>query len=83
MVPTIHVIIKNKESIIFDGQVTSVSSFNDVGLFDVLPYHENFISLVRDKIILQDNNGQKEFKINNGLLKVKNDKVDIYLGLWE
>ncbi|MBP9716319.1 MAG: hypothetical protein KBD51_00035 [Candidatus Levybacteria bacterium] len=81
MTPTIHVIIKNKESIIYDGQVTAVSSFNDVGLFDVLPLHENFISLVKDKIIIHDNSGQKEFKINNGLLKVKDDKVDIYLGL--
>ena len=81
MTPTIHVIIKNKESIIYDGQVTAVSSFNDVGLFDVLPLHENFISLVKDKIIIHDNSGQKEFKINNGLLKVKDNKVDIYLGL--
>ncbi len=81
MTPTIHVIIKNKESIIYDGQATAVSSFNDVGLFDVLPLHENFISLVKDKIIILDNSGQKEFKINNGLLKVKDDKVDIYLGL--
>lgn len=81
MTPTIHVIIKNKESIIYDGQVTAVSSFNDVGLFDVLPLHENFISLVKDRIIIHDNSGQKEFKINNGLLKVKDDKVDIYLGL--
>ncbi len=81
MTPTIHVIIKNKESIIYDGQATAVSSFNDVGLFDVLPLHENFISLVKDKIIIHDNSGQKEFKINNGLLKVKDDKVDIYLGL--
>lgn len=81
MIPTIHVIIKNKERIIFDGQVNAVSSFNDVGLFDILPLHENFISLVKNKIILQDSAGQKEFKINNGLLKVKEDKVDIYLGL--
>lgn len=81
MTPTIHVTIKNKERIVYEGQVTAVSSFNDVGLFDVLPLHENFISLVKDKIIVHDNSGQKEFKINNGLLKVKDDKVDIYLGL--
>lgn len=81
MIPTIHVIIKNKERIIFDGQVNAVSSFNDVGLFDILPLHENFISLVKQKIILHGNNGEKEFKINNGVLRVKEDKVDIYLGL--
>lgn len=81
MTPTIHVTIRNKESVIYDGQVTAVSSINDVGLFDILPFHENFISLVKEKIIVHESTGQKEFKINNGLLKVKDDKVNIYLGL--
>jgi F0F1-type ATP synthase epsilon subunit len=72
--------MKNRESIIFDGQVNAISSYNDVGLFDVLPMHENFISLIKDKIILHSNNGNKEYKINGGVLKVKDDKVDIYLG---
>ncbi len=81
MTPTIHVTIRNKESVIYDGQVTAVSSINDVGLFDILPFHENFISLVKEKIIVHESAGQKEFKINNGLLKVKDDKVNIYLGL--
>lgn len=79
MTPTISVTIKNRESILFDGQVTAVSSFNDLGLFDVLSTHENFISIVKDKIILHNYNTQKEIKIIQGIMKVKNSKVDIYL----
>lgn len=81
MTPTIRVIIKNKENTLFDGDVSAVSSFNDVGLFDILPMHENFISLVKDKIILHRGESQKEVKIGQGVLKVKENKVNIYLDL--
>ncbi len=79
MTPKVNVTIKNRESVIFDGQVTAISTYNDLGIFDVLPFHENFISLVRNKIILHNMNAQKEFKIDQGILKIKNNKIDIYL----
>ena len=81
MTSTIHVTIKNRENTLFDGQVTAVSSFNDLGIFDVLPRHENFISLIKDKIILHKNEKQKEFKIGQGVLKVRENNVNIYLDL--
>ena len=81
MAQTIRVIIKNRESTLFDGKVNAVSSFNDVGLFDILPIHENFISLIKDKIILHNNGAQKEHKIGQGVLKVRENKVNIYLDL--
>lgn len=81
MEPKIHVVIKNKDTIFFNGEVDALSSFNDVGLFDVLPMHENFISLIRNNIVLHNQGQTKEFKINNGILKVKENKVNVYLGL--
>ena len=81
MDPKIHVTIKNQETTLFDGDVTALSSFNDVGLFDILPMHENFISIVKDKIILHNKEAQKELKIDHGVLKVRNNKVNIYLNL--
>jgi F0F1-type ATP synthase epsilon subunit len=79
MQPKINVTIKNRDNILFDGSVSAISTYNDVGLFDVMPLHENFISLIRNKVILHNLHLQKEFKINQGILKVKNNKVDIYL----
>jgi F0F1-type ATP synthase epsilon subunit len=79
MHPKINVTIKNRDNILFDGQVTAVSTYNDVGLFDVMPLHENFISLIHNKVILHNMNMQKVFKIDQGIIKVKNNKVDIYL----
>ena len=81
MEPKIHVNIKDRGKTFFDGDVTAISSYNDVGLFDVLPLHENFISLIKDKIILHDGINQKELKIENGLLKVKGSRINIYLGV--
>lgn len=81
MTPTLHVNIKNKENVIYEGDVTGVTSFNDLGLFDILPLHENFISLISTKVILHKNKAQKEFKVDTGVLKVKDNKVNIYIGL--
>lgn len=81
MTPTLHVNIKNKENILYEGDVTGITSFNDLGLFDILPMHENFISLINNKVILRKNNAKKEFKVDTGVLKVRNNKVNIYIGL--
>lgn len=79
--PKIHVVIKDKNRIFFEGDIFALSSYNEKGLFDVLPYHENFISLIKDKIILHVNGQVQEMKIDNGLLKTNGDKVSIYLGV--
>jgi F0F1-type ATP synthase epsilon subunit len=81
MTPTLHVNIKNKENVLYEGEVTAVTSFNDLGLFDVLPMHENFISLIKNKVILHKNKAQKEFRVDSGVLKVRDNKVNIYIGL--
>ena len=81
MDPKIHLTIKNRETTLFEGDTTGVSSINDVGPFDILPMHENFISLIRDKIVIRNKQEAKELKIESGLLKVNNNRVDIFLGL--
>jgi F0F1-type ATP synthase epsilon subunit len=81
MEPKLHVTIKNKESTLFDGDVTAVTSFNETGLFDILPMHENFITLIKTGIILRRGNSQKKINIDHGLLKTRDNNVNIYLGL--
>lgn len=65
---------------IFDGEVFSVSSFNDKGPFDVLPQHKNFISLISQLIRIGFKNGTtKEISIQSGVLRVYQNRVDVYL----
>lgn len=81
MEPKIHVKIKDRGKLYFEGDLTAISSYNELGLFDVLPLHENFISLIKDKIVLHDKDKQQEMKIENGLLKARGNNVNIYLGV--
>lgn len=66
----------------FSGKAYSVTSSNDKGEFSILPLHANFISLIKDYIIV-DRGTQKEkkFVISKGILKVEKNKVDIFLDI--
>lgn len=66
---------------VFDGTVYMLTSNNEEGEFDVLPLHTNFITLIKDKIILhQTKKEKKEIPITNGVLKVAENRVNIILG---
>ena len=43
---TISVSIKNKKEQLFLGDAMSITSKNERGVFDILPYHVNFITLI-------------------------------------
>ncbi len=78
----LKVTIKNKDSEVLEEEVKAVSSFNERGPFDILPLHENFISVVKDKIILHKKDGSaKEMAIERGVLKISENNVSIYLGI--
>ena len=80
-----HVIkltIRDSQEIVFDGEVDRVSSYNEVGSFDVYPMHANFISILRKQIDLYSNHKKiKEIKIEQAIMKIKKDVMTIYLGI--
>jgi F0F1-type ATP synthase epsilon subunit len=72
--------IWSKERILFTGDVLSVTSVNRKGKFDILPMHTNFISLVKDRILARLLNGKfQEFPISEGVLRVTENKVEVFL----
>lgn len=77
----IHVTVKNKQDIIFDDFVKAVSSFNEQGVFDILPMHENFISIIKNVLIIHQKTGDKyEIKVTDGVLKAYENNINIYIG---
>lgn len=69
-------------AILFDDYVKAVTSKNDTGVFDVLPTHSNFISLITSPLILRKLDGQKqEITFNNGIIKVKDNAIHCYIDL--
>ena len=74
--------VASAQSVFCEGKARSVSSVNLVGPFDVLPKHENFISLIKDKIVVYPEAGKKyELPIAHGLLEVSGDRVQIFVGI--
>jgi F0F1-type ATP synthase epsilon subunit len=78
--PNLLVVVRNKEKLLFSGKAQAVSSINVKGPFDVLSQHENFISLIKDKVIIHITpTEQQEIKIENGIIRVFNDKIFVYV----
>lgn len=72
--------IRNRKISYFEGRGGSVTSLNDRGEFDILPQHANFISLIRNYIILnKGTKGEQKFVIGTGVVRVKENKVDVFL----
>ena len=78
----LNVTIKSKESTLFDGASHTVTSTNERGVFDVLPLHTNFITLIADYVVLDKGlPTEQKFNIDKGILYVLANKVDIYAGI--
>lgn len=78
----LSVLIRNRDGVVFEGECLSLSSYNDVGKFDVLRLHANFISLVQKEITIVTKNGDsRTIGIDNGVCKVKENKIIIFLSI--
>lgn len=79
---SLKVTIHDADKIVYEGQAESITTFNERGVFDVLPYHTQFISIIK-KSITVNNKGQekKEFAIDSGIIEVLNNEVNIFLGI--
>lgn len=74
--------VRDINHVIFEGYVKALSSVNDRGLFDILPFHTNFISIIKEKIIIHKEDGTKEeIPIDAGVLKQLNNTVQVFLGI--
>jgi len=75
--------IKNSEVIIFNGDAKSLSSVNEKGSFDILPFHANFFSIIKEKITIIGHDDKKtEISVkDNGILRVMENKISIFLGI--
>lgn len=79
---TIKLKILNREKLVLEEEVSAITSLNVRGVFDVLADHANFISLIKDYLIIHKTNGNKEeMKLDGGVLRVSNNEAQIFIGL--
>lgn len=78
----LHLSVIAPEKTIFEGPIESMTSKNKNGPFDILPYHENFISLIEDKITIREKGkSPQDIPVGNAILKISKNQVEVYLGL--
>jgi F0F1-type ATP synthase epsilon subunit len=66
--------------IFFEGEAKGITAVNESGPFDILAHHKNFISmLVPCDLVVHTVDEDRTFKINRGLLHVKDSKVTVFL----
>ncbi|MCX7996701.1 MAG: hypothetical protein N2691_02990 [Patescibacteria group bacterium] len=74
--------IMSAEQSLYDSEAKAVSSVNETGKFDVLPFHANFISIVIQNVAVHDRDGsKKEFPIEIAVMKVLDNEVVVFLGI--
>lgn len=67
----------------FEGEAESLSAVNKTGLFDILPLHKNFMTLLVPSTVTVRREGEPDFnlKVSRGVMHVKADKVTVFLDI--
>jgi len=64
----------------FDGLADSVTSKNANGVFDILPLHHSFITLLDSGYVtIRDDQGEHQIEIDKGLMHVNQNQVTVFL----
>lgn len=80
--PLLDINVRSRTDVFFNGKARSISSVNESGPFDVLAMHANFITVIQKTLKIEtEENGVREFGIDSGVMRVSENKVDVYLGL--
>lgn len=78
----LKVVVRERTSLFFEGECMAVSSTNDIGPFDILVDHANFISIIKEKLTLHfSESSQKDFDVIGGVIRAKENMVEVYLGI--
>lgn len=78
----INIKVRDAQNIIFEGEVDRISSYNEVGPFDIYPMHANFISIIKKGLTLYKKNEMiKNIELEKAVMKVKKDVVKVFLGI--
>jgi F0F1-type ATP synthase epsilon subunit len=81
---SLKIIARAPFHVYYEGDAISLSAFNTVGPFDVLPGHADFFSMLVPCEVSIDNGSDKDpitFEIRNGILTVRDDEVMLFANI--
>ena len=78
-----HLKVVSREGVIYEADIDSITSYNEVGKFDVLARHANFISLISKGLIIRQEprSPLKKIDFDHALLRVRENKVEVFIGV--
>lgn len=74
----LSVTIRRKDGILWHGRADSLSTTNQLGVFDVLPSHAHFVGMV-EQYIEVSSDVKKRWDIDRGIMSITDDIVEVYL----
>ena len=76
-------LVRDRQKVLYEGKVSAVTTRNESGLLDILPEHIHFIALIKDFVHLIKADGtEQKIPIDTGVVKVYENEVRVYLGLF-
>ncbi|MEZ6255390.1 MAG: hypothetical protein R3B92_01265 [Patescibacteria group bacterium] len=84
--PNFKITIRSRSKLHYQGMAVSLTSVNNTGKFDILGYHANFISLIKDYVLVvtsTESASPLRFDITDGVIYVDNSEVHVYLNTVE
>jgi F0F1-type ATP synthase epsilon subunit len=79
---TLNVVVRSRQGVVYEGELFAVTSYNKVGMFDILPEHANFVTMISKKVILRRVGGlSEEINVEKGVVMVERNNVQVFLGV--
>lgn len=76
------VIARGPFNVYYEGDAEAVTATNKVGLFDILPGHADFFSILSPgEVIIETTADPVSFSITNGIITVRDNEVMLFVNM--
>ena len=80
--PTISVVARAPFHVYYEGPAYSLTATNRVGVFDILPGHADFFSMLTPcTVIIDTDKEQILFEAHNGMITVRDNQVMLFVNM--
>lgn len=75
-----RVVIRKQTGLVWEGDAESVSTTNQVGNFDILPEHANYVGTAEKYVIVRDGGKERKWEIDRAIVSVRDGRIEIFWG---
>lgn len=80
--PQLNVVARAPFNVYYEGPAETVTATNKVGLFDVLPGHADFFSILSPgEVTIGTSSDPVSFTITNGIITVRDNEVLLFVNM--